>query len=339
MDNYIVRDGDIILTTDGFIFYAVGYDHPNKKAISYLKYIPKHLQSKFPLDFIDNIWYHDKNSYIRPKQLYSPQNFKIILQSFKNHFPDYLFYSKEIQKDIFVVPFNKITQVFVPKQGLEDLMKKEKRDNLEENALELIEFLSRESGVLFTEFGLHGSLLTGMHSEQSDIDIGVYDQKNYFKVKNTIKRLELEGTIQYLFEIETDKWRFNKCEYKGRKFVFNAIRKLDQVKNTYDLVKYDPIYLVHGEALISNNSESAYRPALYEISNFRSLNQNIFPKMVPNRVVSMIGEYRDIAQNNQKIEFNGLLEKVTNNKTNSQYYRVFIGSENEGEYLRRLIDI
>ena len=334
MDNYIVRDGDIILTTDGFIFYAVGYDHPDKKAISYLKYIPKDLESKFSLDFINNTWYHNKNLYIRPKQLYSPQNFKIILLSFKKYFPDYLFYSKEIQKEIFVVPFNKIKQVFVPTQGLQDLMKKEKRDNLEENALELIEFLSRESGVPLAEFGLHGSLLTGMHSEQSDVDIGVYDQKNYFKVKNTVKRLELEGIFQYLLEIESDKWRFNKCEYIGRKFVFNAIRKLDQVKNTYDLVKYEPIFIIRGEAMISDNSESAYRPAMYEITNFKSLTKKIFLKMVPTRVVSMIGEYRDIAQSNQKIEFNGLLEKVTDIKTNSQHYRVFIGSENEGEYMK-----
>jgi len=334
MDNYIVRDGDIILTTDGFIFYSVGYDHPSKKAISYLKYIPKEYKSKFPLDFIDNTWYHEKKPYIRPKQLYSPHNFKIILESFKQHFPNYLFFSETIQKDIFVVPFDKIKHVFIPRQGLQDLIEKEERDDLEQIGLDLIEFLSNESGVPLNKFGLHGSLLTGMHSEQSDVDIGVYDQLNYFKVKNAVKKLEGEGRIKYLLEIESDKWRFNKSEYKGRKFVFNAIRNIDHVKNTYDLVKYEPIFLVRGKAMITDNSESAYRPAIYEIDKFRSLNKKIFLKMVPTKVVSMIGEFRDIAQVNQMIEFNGLLEKVTDIKTNSQEYRIFIGSENEGEYMK-----
>jgi len=334
MENYIVRDGDIILTTDGFIFYAVGYEHPNNKAISYLKYIPKELKHNFSLNFIEHTWFYEKKPYIRPKQLYSPRNFKIILDSFKKYFPDYLFYSKEIQKDIFVVPFHKIQQVFIPQQGLRALMNKEKKDDLQGIALDLIKYLSRESEVALGEFGLHGSLLTGMHSEQSDVDIGIYDQKNYFKVKKTVKNLEKEGKIQYLFEIESDKWRFNKCEYKGKKFVFNAIRKLDHVINSYDLVRYEPKFLVRGEAKISDNSESAYRPAIYQISNFRSLNKKILLEMVPTRVVSMIGEYRDIAQRNQKIEFNGLLEEVTDIKTSSQYYRVFIGSENEGEYMK-----
>jgi len=233
-----------------------------------------------------------------------------------------------------VVPYNKIRQVFIPSAGLETLLKKENRDNLEKKALELIMFLSRESEISLTQFGLHGSLLTGMHSEQSDVDIGIYDQKNYFKIKNTVKKLEQEGKISYLSEIESDKWRFNKCEYQGIKFVFNAIRELDQVKNTYDQVKYDPYYLVRGEAIISNNEESAYRPAIYEISGFKSLNCEISPEIFPTRVVSMIGEYRDIAHKDQQIEFNGLLERVTDIKTKSHHYRIFIGSENEGEYIK-----
>ena len=130
MENYIVRDGDIILTTDGFIFYAVGYDHPKNKAISYLKYIPKELQSKFPLKFINNIWFHQNRPYVRPKQLYSPGNFKKILESFRKHFPSYLFFSENIQKDVFVVPFKKIEHVFIPRTGLETLINKQEKDKL-----------------------------------------------------------------------------------------------------------------------------------------------------------------------------------------------------------------
>ena len=45
--NWISRDGDVILTTDNFIMYTFGYDHPKNKVISYLKYIPENLIKLF----------------------------------------------------------------------------------------------------------------------------------------------------------------------------------------------------------------------------------------------------------------------------------------------------
>ena len=332
-DDYIVRDGDIILSTDGFIFYAVGYDHPEEMAISYLKYIPQEYKERFPLKFINNIWYHDMNPYIRPKQLYSPENFKIILQSFKKYFPQYLFSSDKIQKDIFVVPFERIRHVFVPKSGLQDLINRPNKDDLEKFAIELITFLSDKSQISLNKFGLHGSLLTGMHSPQSDVDIGVYDQENYHRVKETVKELVEKKEVNYLFEIESDKWRFNKCEYKGKKFVFNAIRELNQVKNRYNYVKYVPKHVIRGVARVSDVSDSSYRPAIYNIVDFKGDSENI----IPSQVVSMIGEYRDIAKLEQIIEFRGLLEKVLDLQSNKATYRVFIGSENDGEYIRPII--
>ncbi|MHA1799149.1 MAG: hypothetical protein ACTSVY_11960 [Candidatus Helarchaeota archaeon] len=334
MDEYIVRDGDIILTDDGFIFYAIGYEHPKEKVISYLKYIPQEFKSKFPLSFINNVWYHDNLPYIRPKQLYSPNNFKIILESFKKYFPDYLFYSDRIQKVIFVIPYNKIKRVFIPKIGLKKLLEKEDKDELEQFAIKLIDFLSSQSGVPMNEFGIHGSLLTSMHSKKSDVDVAVYDQKNYFKVKKAVKKLNEDGKVKYLFEIESDKWRFNKCEYLGRKFVFNAIRKIKQVVNAYAYIKYKPLYLVKGEATIIDNSEAAYRPAIYKIKDFKCLSKDLLSGKTPSEVISMVGEFRDVAKKGQRIQFHGMLEKTVNTKLSETYYRIFIGSENAGEFLR-----
>ncbi|NHI94577.1 MAG: hypothetical protein EAX96_18950 [Candidatus Lokiarchaeota archaeon] len=333
MEDYVVRDGDIILTIDGFIFYAVGYDHPKNKAISYLKYIPQVLKEKFPLDFIKNIWYHEKIPYIRPKKLYSPENFKKILNSFKEFFPSYLHSSNTIQKEIFVVPTDKIKRVFVPKEGLQELIQKKNKDKLEEFALDLIHFLSEKSNIPLKQFGLHGSLLTGMHSEQSDVDIGVYNHLNYNKLKDAIKKLVENKEVNYLFEIESDTWRFNKCEYRGKKFVFNAIRDLNQVKNAYNYTQYEPQSVIKGTAVITDISEAAYRPALYKIKEV----EGKFDELIPSQVVSMIGEYRDIVRVGQRIEFRGLLEKVIDKRSNSEYSRIFIGSENEGEYVKPII--
>jgi len=78
-----VRDGDILLTKDNFIFYAFGYDHPTDKVISYVKYIPKDIQAQFRLPWINFEWNLDELKFVRPKQLYSPEIFKEVQRVFK----------------------------------------------------------------------------------------------------------------------------------------------------------------------------------------------------------------------------------------------------------------
>ena len=35
----LLRDGDTLLMNEGFIFYVFGYEHPNNRVFSFLKYI------------------------------------------------------------------------------------------------------------------------------------------------------------------------------------------------------------------------------------------------------------------------------------------------------------
>ena len=73
-----IRDGDVIVTKQGFIFYTFGYIHPPTRVIAYLKYIPKELSSLFSLVYHTTEWKNETQVLVRPKKLYSPTNFQLI---------------------------------------------------------------------------------------------------------------------------------------------------------------------------------------------------------------------------------------------------------------------
>ena len=335
------RDGDIILTDDFFIFYIIGYDHPKDRVISYLKYIPSSVKNYFRLEWIPYKWQFLGREYVRPKLLYSPENFKSIEVSFKSQFPDYLYFSKNMGKSVFVVPYNKIQKVYIPKNGLKSLIKIENKDSLQSKAIKLINFLSNCSKIPLSDFGIHGSLLTSMHSEISDIDIAIYGADNFHILRKTVEELENEKRLKYLYEIHTDKLRKNKGIFENKKFVFNAIRKISEIRNTYNTFEYKIIKSIQFQCKIIDNSQAIFRPAIYKIKNFQPFNTHskLNSNIRPCEVVSMIGEYRDVIQKDQLAKVSGMLEMVKNRKNNKIYYRVVVGSGTGEEFILPVDDL
>ena len=84
---WIPCDGDAILSIDGFIFYTVGYLHPPDRIISYLKYVPKKLADEFNLRWLPYEWNLGDITLVRPGKLYSPENYKHIIEVFKGSHP------------------------------------------------------------------------------------------------------------------------------------------------------------------------------------------------------------------------------------------------------------
>lgn len=336
MDNFqTFRDGDIILTQENFIFYAFGYEHPPNKVISYIKYFPKEVQAKFRLAWIDFEWNLDDLKYVRPKQLYSPKIFKEIQKVFKENYPDYLFRDPYIGKTVFVVPIERIQKVFVPEMQLQELLQKSTPTSLEREAIDIIHLLSTRSEVPVTDFGIHGSLATGMSTEKSDIDLAIYGGGNYLKVKKVVFQLFKENKLEYFNEIQSDEYRMNKYIYKGRKFVFNAIRKEEELRREYGRFRYSSIRPLHFYCDIVDSKESMFRPAIYHIEEyFAADDKSIITKTHrPSQIVSMIGEYRDIARKGDEVEVKGMLERVEKMDNKEEYYRVVIGSGSGEEFM------
>jgi len=326
-------DGDAFLTKHNLIFYTFGYQHPFDRVFAFLKYIPTQLQPRFPLRFIKRRWQLGSIELLRPTKLYSAKNFQKMREIFRRDLPEYVYFSPFLQKELVSPPKNVIRKVYVPNQCLNTLFKSKRHDRLQKLALETVTLLLVESKVPLEDFGLHGSLALNMHSAESDIDLVVYGAENFRTLEATVKRLFKEG--------ELDGVTRNRGDYKGKVFVYNAVRKLGEVKVQYGDYKYLPISPILLRCRVKDDSEAMFRPAIYQITDYQPLNlasSSLIAK-TPKTVVSMIGCYRNVARKGDRIEVSGVLEQVENMKKGKVNYQVVVGSgTREEEYIWRVSD-
>jgi predicted nucleotidyltransferase len=330
-EEWQLRDGDVILTKKGFIFYTFGYLHPADYIVGFLKYLPLDYKEFFDtkIDFLKWKWKLNDIVLVRPAELYYGDN---LLSLLRKHFSEYLFFSKVFKKEVIAVPKSEIRNVFIPKIGLSQLLSKQNPDKLEEEAISIIKLLSKKSKVPLTSFGIHGSILLGTHNEKSDIDIAVYGSSNFSRVKDALSTLVSESPeIKYLLENKFDKLRRNRGLYNSRRFVINATRQKEEIQEVYGKKIYTPLSEINFQAKISDNTEAVFRPAHYKITDFINLSSS-FKQVIPSEVVSMIGQYRDIAGTGDRIQGTGILEEVQD-KLNKISYRVVIGSGRTNEYI------
>lgn len=330
-------DGDIMVTTENLVFYTFGYVHPKDIVITYLKYVSKKFRPLFPLDFQKTEWEIEGQKLIRPKELYTPENFRRILEAFHDHFPSYLYSCPYIGKTLMAVPIKSVKKIYRPQESLQRLLQGRRLDSLESLAIKLIKLLSEASSVPLEDFGIHGSIAMNMHSQFSDIDVAVYGANNFLQVRSEVEGLVKRGWARHLFEDKIDELRRNKGRFEGTKFVFNAVRKVDEINEKYGQYRYQALRRLSFMCRISEDWESHFKPAIYGITGYKPLgaDSELNSGEEPVELVSMIGRYRGITRKNQVVKAVGMLERVTNTENSSVKHRIVVGSigANEEEYL------
>lgn len=329
-------DGDTFITREGFIFNVFGYEHPKGRVFAFLKYIPSKFKELFNIRLLERTWKHGETELFRAEKLYTAKNYQTFLETFRKNFPDCVYFCTFRKKEVISAPFNRIVEVYVPKERLKALLNAERKDRLQEMTLEFISLVSGEAKVPLEDFGVHGSIALNMHSAESDIDIVVYGSQNFRKVEAAIAKLVNEGTLTYIFNNRIDAVRRFKGRFRNKIFMYNAVRKPEEITAKYGEYRYSPIAPVKFCCKVKDDSEAMFRPAVYKIEGYTPVNSSLkLPKdMVPIAVVSMIGCYRNVARKGQEIEVSGMLERVEKTATGEISHQVVVGSaESEEEYL------
>lgn len=331
ISDWIPRDGDAILTKEGFIFYTIGYVHPEDGVTAFIKYIPKDLKDQFDVPWLPYEWRLEGITLVRPEKLYSPKIYSSFISSLKKIIPDAVYFNPYVGKELVTVPKDHIKTVYVPNECLQFLLRKKDHDELERKALEVLSMLSKESEVSIEDLGVHGSISLQMHNYQSDIDIAVYGSENFRKVKETFHNLATRDEVSILEADEFDPIRQNRGVYHGSRFVINAIRKIEEINEKFGQYRYQAVKPVEAVCRVVNNNESMFRPSIYEIDNCKS--KQIKKREEPKKVVSMIGQFRDFASIGEEIKVKGMLEKEENVTSDKEEYKIVVGSGKGEEYL------
>jgi len=233
-------------------------------------------------------------------------------------------------------PLGSVREVYVPRECLNVVAKLNHKDSLQKMMLAFINLLSSESGIATQDFGIHGSIALNMHTIESDIDIVVYGAQNFRKLERTIQKLVDAGTLSYLFNNRLDAARKHKGRYLNRIFMYNAVRKPEEINSAFGTHNFTTLTFVKFSCKIKDDSEAMFRPAIYKIKDCKPADPvSVFPKeKIPELVVSMIGCYRNVAKRGDKVRVAGMLERVENLETGEIFHQVVVGTgTNEEEYI------
>ena len=326
--DWLPRDGDTFATRDGFIFNTFGYEHPRDRVFAFLKYIPSKFKKFFHIEFLDRTWKYNTEKFFRAEKLYTARNYQAFLDTFTENFPDYVYSDPLRGKKVIIATLGSIKDVYVPSDCLLSLTKLRRKDILRQLTLDFIELLSSESGIDHEDFGVHGSVALNMHSAKSDIDIVVYGSRNFRVLERTVDKLVARRVLSYQFNNRMDAARKFKGKYHDRIFMYNAIRKPEEIKTRYGTLKYSPISPVRFTCSVKNDDEAMFRPATYEIQDYQPIDSlsSLSSDEIPELVVSMIGCYRNVAKRGERMKVCGMLEQVENLESGKTLRQVVIGT-------------
>jgi hypothetical protein len=345
------RDRDYLRTKEGFFFCVVGPLHPPNRVISYLKYAPSKLGK-----WGKGIW--------RFKRMLKDYTIPSLLETFRlleKEYPHYLFYSPFYNVLMTAVPIEYLARHYRPEERLSQLMKAQRLDQLQKKLLRLVSTLAERSGVGPENFGVTGSILLGIHRlNVSDIDLTVYGSKNGLAVKrvlineylvkqSVIKRFEGDTlkawckskmhahslTSEEASQIYSRKWNIG--VFEDTKFSVHPIKTEEEVTEQYADKVYEPIGPVVVGAVVHQNADSMYLPAVYQVREAKVI-KGIQVADVE-EIVSYEGLYSDIAEIGETMLVRGKLEQVIDKKNRRKYHRVVVGSpEGKGaEYIKLLM--
>ncbi len=335
-EDWVPMDGDTLVTVEGFVFSVFGYEHPEGRAIAFLKYIPSRLRGLFKVRILDRTWRFEGDELLRAERLYTAGNYRAILASFRENLSDYVYYCPHRMKEVLAVPLDRVRRVYSPRESLRALLEVGAKDPVQRCALDLIELLSESSRVPLEDLGLHGSIAMNMHSAGSDVDVVVYGGQNFRRVEESVGRLVGEGVLTYTFKNRLDRVRRYRGSFQGRAFNINATRKLEEVRSRYGDHRYIPILPLRLLCRVRGDEEAAFRPAIYRIGGVRPFKNGPAPPggITPEAAVSMIGCYRNVARVGWEVEVLGMLERVEDTRTGRVSYQVVVGTaEREEEYI------
>lgn len=309
------REGDFLETTEGLIFDVKGDCHPPDRIISFIRYIPDSRGDR-------------KKGKIAYRKIY---DLKERYHFLKKEYPQYVYFDPVFQRELQAVPHECIKKVYYPREKLKELVTAQK-DTLEECTVQLAQMLD----IPVETVGVSGSVLVGLHTPNSDIDLIVYGKEHCIQAYNRLKALREKGVIQQfdrkralqkaqfrwghanegLIQLEQKKvlhGLFQKKEY------FFRLLKLDTV--TYGDVQYIPMYKARMKAVVTDDTDSIFTPCCYRIedSSIKEVEQ----------IVSLRGRFCEQVQRGDSITAQGTAEKVLC-KT-GEYYQMMLGDH--GDYL------
>jgi predicted nucleotidyltransferase len=328
-------EGYYLETREQLFFAAKGLEHPPDRVIAVLRYAPdpeKGDRKKGDVPY--RRYYH----FLEQEQF---------LQAF---YPEYLAYLPNFQATLQSVPRSLIRRIYDPRGRLEEMRREPSLEVLEQDAADFTGILQSRAELTRPAIGITGSLLIGLHTENSDLDIVVFGTENCEKVRRALRSLLDTQSVQELRRLDTqgleelytervldthmdfrdfartEKNKVNQGRFRGRTYFIRFVKDAHEVNGIYGDLCYFPVGRAKVSASIEDDQEAIFTPCRYKLTGVRSLEGPPIPDL--NEIVSFRGRFCEQARTGDPVIATGTLERVQSRRGDS-WHRLLLGNSPE----------
>jgi uncharacterized protein len=320
-------------TLDGLFFAVKGLEHPQDRTIAVLRYVP---------DPKSGDRRKGKKIY---RRLYHFQEQEQLIQT---AYPQYIAFDPVFQATLQSVPGSMVRRIYDPRLRIQGLAQASARSAVEDDAYAFVCLLQEKTQVPFSALGITGSLLIGLHTAQSDLDVVAFGSKSCAMVHQALRRLlddESGGELRRLDSrgleelyaervkdthmdfrkfVELEKQKVNQGSFRNRPYFIRFIKKPHEVNMIYGQRRYNPLGRAAIKASIADDREAIYTPCRYQLADVRILDgpQQISPK----EIVSFRGRFCEQARVGDSIMATGTLERIQS-YSGEVWHRLLLGND------------
>ena len=326
------REGDIIETFDGNIFDVKGLIHPPRKVIAFIRFTPDPKGDR-------------KREGLTYRKVYPLHERYELLQK---RFPQYLVYDKVFGEQLCEVPIKTTRRYYAPVDHLRKLRQRKQLTQLEIAALHFADLLKETANVSWNTLGISGSLLVGLYTPKSDIDLIVYGSQNCYKVYDSLRTLmndksspvkfysieELKRLFDFrskdtvaLFEdfVRTESKKVMQGKFMGSDYFIRFVKDWSELTEKYGMVRYSNEGYAKIKAKIKDDSETIFTPCTYKIENAKIL-EGTFTSMPIEEIVSFRGRFCEQANTGETVVAQGKVERMQSEE-GRMHFRLLLGNK------------
>jgi predicted nucleotidyltransferase len=246
------------------------------------------------------------------------------------------------------VPVDTIKKRYDPVEKLEILRTSKGLESLEEKAIRLAEDLKEAAGIPWSAIGISGSVLVGLYTAKSDLDPIVYGVAACRKAYAALEDLLQDGDSRFkpysrdglraLFDFRSKDTvmsfeDFARVEsrkafqgmFEGVDYFVRFVKDWSEVGESYGDVCYRNSGYAKITATVADDTEALFTPCTYKLENVTVVEG---AKLEPiSEIASFRGRFCEQAKQGEAVTAQGKVERVTNNKTGQEHYRIILGNK------------
>jgi len=242
------------------------------------------------------------------------------------------------------IDHSSIIHSYLPERKLNRLRKKFQLEKIERQAVLFTDVLKREAKIPWRSIGITGSILVGLYTDKSDIDVIVYGTKNCLRVRNAVQSLLSSKQYAYRYEMEDLKRLYEfrvkdtimpfedfvrheirksfQGKFDGKEFFIRYVKDWDEVKEKYGGVIYKPEGYAKIRAKIIDDSESIFTPCVYKVADAEFIEGQELSGL--KEIASFRGRFCEQAKKDEIVIAQGKVERVVTR--DKDYHRILLGS-------------